>query len=297
MSARLTLPAYLGARSVPEWITAWRESEGEAELEIELAPGCDKRPGALALLASRIAWRTAKRLRSRIVAAEGAESVLVYLEAIDFFTALGTRRAKTATPTRAEHRFVGPHAIRDLASARELAQQTASSLEATLPGVHPSRFRDACVVFEELGANIVQHSESPQTGFGLANALPERAAIELAFADHGIGFLRSLQKNPELAGRVGDDGEALQLALEEGVTSNPHGGRNMGFGLAELRRISDRHDGELWIASGTALLRRRTVVANKRATTIHRIDPWHGSWICLEVPVGSPPSTLPRTAE
>jgi anti-sigma regulatory factor (Ser/Thr protein kinase) len=297
MSAVLTLPASFGAHSAAEWMSAWRSIELEPELEIVLPAGCFVRPGGVALLASGVAWRNSKGLHSRITPEHGSEDSLAYLQRIDFFTSLGVGGMDASPRVSTGGRFVELRSIVDLPSARALAEKTASFLETQLPGISPSPLRAARFALEELGANIVQHSESPETGFGLAQAFPARNAIELAFADRGIGFLRSLQKNAELAGRLEDDGEALQLALEEGVTSNPHGRRNMGVGLAQLRTFSDLLDGELWIASGSALLRRRTVVANKRATTVHRIDAWQGSWICLEAPVGAPPSTLPRTEE
>jgi anti-sigma regulatory factor (Ser/Thr protein kinase) len=136
-------------------------------------------------------------------------------------------------------------------------------------------------LFEELGVNIVQHSEAPETGFGLLQSFPHLGTLELAFADRGIGFLASLQKNPELAGRIEDEGEALQLALGKGLTGTSAPRRKMGMGLGLLQDFSDRLGGELWIAFGSALLRRRTV-AGVRSTTVHANGAWPGSWICLE---------------
>ena len=134
-------------------------------------------------------------------------------------------------------------------------------------------------VFEELGVNIVQHSQSSETGFGVLQSFPK--TLEIAFADRGIGFLASLQKNPELAGRVEEEGEALQLALGKGLTGTSAPRRNMGMGLGLLQDFSDRLGGELWIASGSATLRRRTL-AGVRTTTVHSNSPWRGSWICLD---------------
>ncbi|MBI3846093.1 MAG: hypothetical protein HY292_15780 [Planctomycetes bacterium] len=99
-----------------------------------------------------------------------------------------------------------------------------------------------------------------------------------------MGFLTSLQRNHEFAGRIADDAEALQLAVEQGVTGT-EGKRNMGIGLSLLRTFADQLGGDLWIASGGALLHRRTVSGTQRASTISSITPWQGAWVCLDAPV------------
>ena len=136
-------------------------------------------------------------------------------------------------------------------------------------------------VFEELGANVVQHSEAPRTGAGSIAIDDAQHRFELAFADCGIGFLASLQKNPELAGRIADDAEALQLALTPRVSGTGASRSNMGWGLKALVDLSDLLDGDLHIASGSAMLTRRTR-AGQRTNAIRAIPPWQGTWICLE---------------
>ena len=103
------------------------------------------------------------------------------------------------------------------------------------------------------------------------------------FADAGIGFLASLEKNPELAGRMRDDGEAVQLALSKQIT---RGGRsNLGWGLDLLRSFADRIGAELWIASGNALLHRRDSIPPARANTLQPVVDWRGALVCLEAPL------------
>jgi hypothetical protein len=171
--------------------------------------------------------------------------------------------------------------VEDLRQAREQADERARELERQLEGVAPSPLRMARFLFEELGANVVQHSGAPETGFGMLQALPGSKGIELAFADAGVGFLASLQRNLELAGRIQDEGEALQLALGKGVSGTGEPRRNMGIGLGLLQDFADRLGGELWLASGNALLRRRTT-AGIRTNTVQALPPWKGSWVCLE---------------
>lgn len=131
---------------------------------------------------------------------------------------------------------------------------------------------------------MVQHSGAVETGFGQAQFFPATRRIQVAFADAGVGFTASLQRNLELAGRIGSDAEALQLALARRV-SGTEGRRNMGMGLEILRTFSDRLDGDLWIASGEALLHRRTAAGNERVNVISSIRPLRGCWICLDAPV------------
>src|SRR3989442_1649945 len=84
-----------------------------------------------------------------------------------------------------------------------------------LPEMPSSVRRWAKFLLEELGVNIVQHSGAPQTGFGMARGEARERHFQIAFADAGQGFFNSVQRNLEFAGRVQDDGEALQLALKE----------------------------------------------------------------------------------
>ena len=170
--------------------------------------------------------------------------------------------------------------VSDLRGARKIAEDLSSSLEGSLGETGTSPLRALRFLIEELAANVVQHSEQPITGFGCAQANHKSRRVEIAFADAGVGFLTSLQRRPELEGRVSDDAEALQFALEPRI-SGGRAGKNMGFGLSLLRDLSDRLDGELWLASGSALLHRRTAVPGQRVNTIERIAPWSGAWVCL----------------
>jgi hypothetical protein len=174
--------------------------------------------------------------------------------------------------------------VADLPTARKLADRIGDAMAELMPAPSPSIVRMARFVFEEMGANIVQHSDRAETGYGFAAIDPERHRLELAFADAGIGFRASLQRNPEMEGRVTDDAEALQLALSPRITGTSTPRTNMGIGLKTLTDFSDLLGGELWLASGSALLHRRTT-AGQRTNVISSIPPWHGSWICLQAPV------------
>lgn len=174
--------------------------------------------------------------------------------------------------------------IADLKTARELAQRSADALEQRLPDLSPSVLRMARFVFEELGANIVQHSGRAQTGFGVLHVRERDQRLEIAFADRGVGFRRSLQRNPELEGRICDDAEALQVAITPRITGSTNPRSNMGIGLSMLVQFADLVGGELWIASGAATLTRRTV-GGARTNVIRPTAGWQGSWISFDGPL------------
>jgi hypothetical protein len=175
-------------------------------------------------------------------------------------------------------------AVVDLHWARRLADLAAEGLEAQMPSLSPSIVRMARFVFEELGANVVQHSARPATGFGVARIDPGGRRLELAFADRGVGFRASLGRNPELEGRIEGDAAALQIALGPRITGTSAPRQNMGIGLKLLVDFSDLLSGELWIASGSAMLH-RTRTAGQRVNTVRSIPPWQGAWICLDAPL------------
>jgi hypothetical protein len=175
-------------------------------------------------------------------------------------------------------------AISSHREAQDLAEFAGQELASHELGVSPSVRRMARFVFEELGVNIVDHSEASTTGFGRIQTDPELRRLQLAFADCGVGFRTSLQRNPELQGRVEDDAQALQLAITPRLSGAGPVRTNMGIGLGQLIAFSDLLEGDLWIASKTAALHRASVVG-RRVNTLRAIAEWPGTWICLDAPL------------
>lgn len=105
-----------------------------------------------------------------------------------------------------------------LMKAKKAAQEVAR-----LPGNVPGQMAAA---LQELEGNMQEHSEAPSTG-----VLAFRAAestFEFIAADHGIGLLRSLQRNPLFAS-MNDHGKSLMMALRDGVSRFQERGRGHGF--------------------------------------------------------------------
>lgn len=286
MAASLLVPKSFGPRDAPEWFLAWGRASGDPALTLALQSGAFLGPAGIVLLAAGIAHRTRSGLATSLTREASSDDAFRYLQRIDFFDCLGVEPPEACERREERARFVPLQRIIDLKTARELADRTAEVLELQAPTTSPSILRLARYVFEELGANVVQHSGAPETGFGLAQLFPSSRRIQIAFADAGVGFLASLQRNFEWQGRVESPVEALQLCLSLRVSGAELGRKNMGFGLFQLQTFADQLGGDLWIASGDALLHRRTTIGRERANVISTIPAWTGSWICLDAPVG-----------
>lgn len=278
----LPLPSSFGPRETPAWFRDWATAAGSPELNLVVPSGCFLRPTGIALLAAGIAWRQSEGLTTTMRWEPGSEDTHRYLQRIDFFRSLGVTSREAFERHDPTGRFVPLQRITDERTAHDLAERSVACLDAGLLAGPRSPLRMARFVFEELGVNIVQHSGAAQTGFGVLQSFGD--GLEIAFADAGIGFLASLQRNPELEGRVESEAEALQLAVGKGLSGTAAPRTNMGLGLGLLQDFSDRLGGELWIASGDALLHRRTTAA-VRTSTVRPVASWRGSWICLQVPL------------
>jgi len=278
----IDIPVRFGPADVRSWILSWSSVREEPELRLVLPADARLGPAAIVLLAAGIARRKTLRLKTWM-SSTGGDS-FAFLAAVDFHRELGVEpEASTSASGSGTARTAVPlRRIANLSVAREQADATRALLERLVPAVPPSTVRAAQFVFEELAANIVQHSGEPETGFGIAIADPEARRIQIAFADAGVGFLASLSSNPEFAGRARDDADAIRLALDPRVSRRGRG--NLGMGLFLLASLAERVEGDLWIATGDALLARRAA----RGTPSEEMSPtagWNGAFLCLDAPV------------
>lgn len=198
---------------------------------------------------------------------------------------LTTRLLVRGSATSAEHHVVPEQALTDLDTVRTTADALAAHVARRDATRSAPRAEHVRRILEELGANVVDHSLRAETGFAAASVDRASRRFQLAVADSGIGILASLRRSPEHATRLDGDGDSFELALERGVTSSSNPSRNMGMGLAIVRELADELDADLWIASGGALVHRRTV-GGARASTVRSISPWRGTWIGFDAPLG-----------
>jgi hypothetical protein len=111
------------------------------------------------------------------------------------------------------------------------------------------------VCLDEICENVVHHADTSLGGFAAAQGWPKqgRRVFEIAIVDLGVGFRRSLIKNPAYA-HIQDDAEAIDTALKPRVTSTPE--RNAGIGLFITSLVLHFNGGELLVRSGLGAVRR-----------------------------------------
>jgi anti-sigma regulatory factor (Ser/Thr protein kinase) len=260
---------------IASWIETWSKVAEAPELRLVLPEDAYVEPMAIALLAAGISRRRALGMRTWVIPEDGAADALRLLQSVDFFHELGleTEVAPDAPPTRTATPL---RRIGNLAIARRQAEVTRAFLEKIVPPIPSNTVRAVQFVFEELAANIVQHSGAPQTGFGIVMVDPVTKRIQIAFADAGVGFRASLGANPVLAGRIVDDTEAIRLALDRRASEGNTGA--VGMGLLLLSTFAERVQGDLWIASGEAM----TV---RGVDTFEKTAGWRGAFVCLDARV------------
>ena len=272
--AEVRFPTDWSPATAPSWFQTWSQCRADPQLNVTFV-GSQRHASAVVLFAAGLADRQAKGLGANCGFDEAhnpwfEEVARLYMNRV---SSLSTPAREQVFGALSTHKLV-----------RMAAEASVDAIEASADRIGASVVRMHRFVFEELGANIVDHSAAPSTGFGWVEVDSKQQRIELAFADAGVGVLTSLQRNPELQGRVADDGEALLLAIKGGVSGLGSSRSNMGIGLKVLVDFSDSLDGDLYIASGSAMLVRKTV-AGERATTVRSIPPWQGVWICLDAPL------------
>jgi hypothetical protein len=162
-----------------------------------------------------------------------------------------------------------------------------------------------CEVIGDLHDNVWSHAES--TGISAAQrwnkpySQGQAAYIEFALADCGRGFLGELRRSG-VSRREGiiDDAGAIAWCIQRGHSSKireddgwtqrlpedamgnpmgaaaghlPQGNHHLGLGLAKLTTLVRDYGGELWLASGSALLR---IDGDGRDAYIQTAVPWKG---------------------
>jgi anti-sigma regulatory factor (Ser/Thr protein kinase) len=105
------------------------------------------------------------------------------------------------------------------------------------------------VATAEIMQNVVDHARAGG-GFAIAQRATSQREFEIAVADAGIGIATSLRENARYRDKIGDDADAIELALTPGVTANP-GGANRGVGLAAIQGLLARNAGTLLVRSGS----------------------------------------------
>ena len=111
------------------------------------------------------------------------------------------------------------------------------------------------MVFAELANNAVEHADSPIDAYGYVQyyAFEGHPRFVCAIADGGIGIRASLLKNPDHAGKMQNDWQAIEYALVENISVH---GNTRGLGLSHIVELVLPPNRELNISSGLAFVHR-----------------------------------------
>ena len=107
------------------------------------------------------------------------------------------------------------------------------------------------MVFAELANNAVEHADSSIGAYGYVQyyAFEGQPRFVCTIADGGIGIRSSLQKNPDHVGKVQNDWQAIEYALQENISVH---GDTRGLGLSHIVELVLPPNRELSISSGLA---------------------------------------------
>jgi hypothetical protein len=154
----------------------------------------------------------------------------------------------TATPLYAALRTGQPHWMGDSAGFFRIGERwsgddtawigfgVAVQRAAAASGFHRKIAAQFAAALDEMVSNVCEHSGQSASGIAAFRAVGRE--FEFVVADRGMGILKSLRDNPAYK-TLSDHGEALQLALTDGVSRSGKPDRGKGFrpifvGLANL---------------------------------------------------------------
>ncbi len=125
----------------------------------------------------------------------------------------------------------------------------------------------------KLAGNVIDHAQS-NLSFAQVVSFTSSGNLNLVIADKGVGIFEALS-----AAHKTNDRDAIQLALQEGITGKP--GRNQGFGLHGASQIARAAKGRLNTNSGSRLHSQAGAnVSNRGIGT-----PYRGTVVELELPM------------
>ena len=123
----------------------------------------------------------------------------------------------------------------------------------------------------EVAGNVLIHSNA-QTGWIQVMTYKENHTLALVVSDSGIGIPEAMK----VKHACNNDQEALELALQKGVTSNPEDGQ--GNGLAGTLAIAQANEGYFAITSG----RGRVQVSSGKVEPKDFFPPYPGTFVEMQ---------------
>lgn len=183
--------------------------------------------------------------------------VLNYLGRIDFFRHLPKRAVlKQDVSHLQRHQRNESHDFTtilplDGENIREICDVVISFLQDQMP----SRWRQVYSPFEEMLSNIENHASHGlrHSVFSCAHVQRYSNRMELAVGDLGVGFLKTMQDNPDNSDLSSEE-DAIRGAFEEGRSRLNKTNDYRGGGLQRVSRITKNLEGQLTLRTGDGLL-------------------------------------------
>jgi anti-sigma regulatory factor (Ser/Thr protein kinase) len=209
-------------------------------------------------------------------------NVHAYLERIDFYKDLpeNVTLSRPVRPSRRRDRWERLIELLSIHTSEDVARLSSrvSAVAAAQLGSGPV----AAALATGIAAateNVIDHANSP-IGALIAAQRYEGKGLELAVVDLGAGIPTTLGRNPDHMGLR--DLEAVERALEDGVSSTGEAGR--GAGLPDfVNRVSRGGNATLGIASGCADLRLSWQAGRHTQNATTPMHPVPGTWIWLRL--------------
>ena len=127
----------------------------------------------------------------------------------------------------------------------------------------------------EITDNVLNHSQSPVGGFAIFQRVPRTNIVEFTVADSGVGIARTLG--------IQDEREAVQQAVQEGVTRNKQ--TNQGNGLYGTFRLACASSCIFSLRSrhGTLFVDKTGEVHTRKSHV-----PYHGTLVTCQIDCNEP---------
>jgi hypothetical protein len=177
--------------------------------------------------------------------------ILSYLQRMDFLSSCGVEVPEAFRRHDARGRFVPVKNV--IQQTDEMAREVSACLA---PGGeefdHPNAglFDMITYVLTEVGNNIRQHSSG--NGYAAAQVNREEGFVRMAFADNGMGILKSFRMVEAPWSIEATDAEAIAKALEPRVSCKA-GEPNEGVGLTLVSSLVAKMGGALLVVSGSGM--------------------------------------------
>lgn len=209
-------------------------------------------------------------------------NVLQYAERIDFFFYLDksifSDRLKSELLFKTQNRYSSEGRLIEIkeitdANRNKLADELLKILQ-NQRAIPEHNIEGMVFAVNEVIDNVITHSESIPSGMVLAQ--PHQNQIDFCIADLGIGIRRSLCNNPSF--KEIDLCQALEMAIQEGVTRSPDKSDGMGIGLFKTSVILTKSQGEFTLHSEDAQLFKTKTVFGVDGNAYF----WPGTIVCLK---------------